>query len=257
MLEGVPSISSFQGMDPDYALHYRELYEKHWWWRAREAVIVDVVAKLRSGKKRQRILDVGCGDGLFFDRLSPFGDVEGVEPDPTTLAANGRHRHAIHVGAFDATFAPHSRYSLILMLDVLEHLPDPTTALRHAVSLLSADGRVVITVPAFQQLWTSHDVLNHHYRRYTKRSFAEVAQAAGLMIEDQWYFFYWLFPLKLGVRMLEYVGQSEPTTPRIPTTWLNRTLFRLSRFEQRIAPARWMPFGSSLLVVGRKDTGDG
>lgn len=67
-------------------------------------------------------------------------------------------------------------YSLILMLDVLEHLEDPVGALQHAVDLLTPEGTLLITVPAFMALWTNHDVLNHHLTRYTKRSFSNVAR---------------------------------------------------------------------------------
>ena len=67
-------------MDPKYGERYRELYEKHWWWRARTELIVDALHRLRPPQGWKDILDIGCGDGLFFDRLSSFGQVEGVEP---------------------------------------------------------------------------------------------------------------------------------------------------------------------------------
>jgi SAM-dependent methyltransferase len=239
-------------MDATYAQQYRELYANHWWWRARESVILQTLSRLRPDGRRGRILDVGCGDGLFFDQLSRFGEVDGVEIDASTVSAEGKHSGSIHVGGFDESFVPEKSYSLILMLDVLEHLAEPAEALRHALDLLEPDGDLIITVPAFQQIWTSHDVLNHHYRRYTKRSFGALARTAGLEVREQSYFFHWLFPLKLAVRLLERVRPPKPAAPNIPPAWLNRVLCRLSSAEERLLPKKWMPFGSSLLIVAGK-----
>ena len=67
-------------MDPEYAARYAELHATHWWWRAREAFVLDAL-KRRRGAVGGRILDVGCGDGLLFGELARLGEVEGVEPD--------------------------------------------------------------------------------------------------------------------------------------------------------------------------------
>ena len=72
-------------MDPTYARAYRALYERHWWWRARERLILDRLEALRPEGGWRHVLDVGCGDGLFFDRLERYGAPEGVEPDGTLV----------------------------------------------------------------------------------------------------------------------------------------------------------------------------
>ena len=154
-------------MDAEYGQRYRDLYARHWWWRAREAALLDTLKAIAPVGSRHWILDVGCGDGLFFDRLHEMGEVEGIEPDASLVDPQGAHRHRIHIQPFDDRFRPSANYSLILMLDVLEHLEDPVAALRHAASLLTETGRLVITVPAFRILWTNHDVINHHPRRAT------------------------------------------------------------------------------------------
>lgn len=238
-------------MDPEYARRYRELYDQHWWWRAREAFLLTVLRRHRPPAGWRRILDVGSGDGLLFDRLAEFGDVEGVEADAALIDPASKHRARIHVGPFDSSFRPERRYSLILMLDLLEHLPAPAAGLRHAVALLEPGGVVVATVPAFGLLWTMHDELNHHFRRYTKASFAALAAAAGLEIESATYFFHWLFLAKLLVRGAEHVTHAHPTPPETPAPWLNGALYGLTRLEQRILTPLRVPFGSSLLIVGR------
>jgi hypothetical protein len=110
---------------------------------------------------------------------------------------------------------------------------------------------VVATVPAFGLLWTTHDELNHHFRRYTKTSFAALAAEAGLEIERATYFFHWLFLAKLCVRGAERLTRAHPAPPRMPAPWLNGALYGLTRLEQRVLTPLPVPFGSSLLIVGR------
>ena len=239
-------------MDAKYGEAYRELFEKHWWWRSRSELIVNKLRQLRPTQGLESILDIGCGDGLFFDRLAEFGDVEGVEPSEDLVNPDNPHRDHIFVRPFDATFLPGKQYSLILMLDVLEHMNDPVGALRHALDLVTSEGRVIITVPAFMALWTTHDDMNHHLTRYTKSSFHEVARQAGFQPDEERYLYHWTCPVKLGTRIVERVFHSTPKTPKIPPTIVNEALFWLSRFEQRTLSALPMPFGSSLMVVGGK-----
>jgi SAM-dependent methyltransferase len=237
-------------VDQTYGEVYRELYEKHWWWRARTEFIVKALRELLSSGTPGQILDIGCGDGLFFDRLAEFGNVEGVESRAELVSATCPWRSRIHICPFDANFQPHKTYSLILILDVLEHLADPLAALRQALGLLSPGGIVIITVPAFMTLWTNHDVLNEHLTRYTKRSLRAVAGQAGLRIRAERYFFHWTCPVKLARHGLEGIFHSKPKPPRIPAAWINATLFWLSRAEQETITRLPMPFGSSLMIVG-------
>jgi 2-polyprenyl-3-methyl-5-hydroxy-6-metoxy-1,4-benzoquinol methylase len=239
-------------VDPKYAERYRELYEKHWWWRARTDLIVEKLQQLFPAAGAGLILDVGCGDGLFFDRLAKFGEVEGVEPGAELVSENNPHRRQIHVCPFDECFQPGTQYSAILMLDVLEHLEDPGGALRHVARLLKSGGRFVATVPAFMALWTNHDVLNHHKTRYTKASFRAVARAAGLRVEEERYLYHWTCPVKLGVGVVERLLGSPPQPPKVPANWMNEVLYRLSRIEQKTLTRLPMPFGSTLLVVATK-----
>lgn len=241
-------------MDPRYAEAYRELFEKHWWWRSRTELIVDKIRQLRPSAGWSRILDIGCGDGLFFDRLAEFGEVEGVEPFAYLVSPDNPHRSRIYICPFDDNFRPGKEYSLILMLDVLEHMENPAAALCHALDLLGPNGTFIATVPAFMSLWTNHDVVNHHFIRYTKATFRDVAQQAGLRIHEEQYLYHWTFPAKLSIRLLERMLQSDPLPARVPSNWLNTTLYWLSRAEQRTISHLPVPFGSSLMVVGGKES---
>jgi 2-polyprenyl-3-methyl-5-hydroxy-6-metoxy-1,4-benzoquinol methylase len=99
-------------MDADYGARYRELFKRHWWWRARERVILDALRTHQPRAGWRDVLDVGCGDGLFFDELARLPGarlVEGVESAPDLVSPDGPHRARIHVTPFDASFDPGRR----------------------------------------------------------------------------------------------------------------------------------------------------
>jgi len=235
-------------MDSGYAAEYRRLHEQHWWWRSRQEIVLELLRGLRPGGGRQRLLNVGCGDGLMFDELAAFGVVEGVEIDGSIVSPDNPWRDAIHVGPFDETFQPRRTYDTILMLDVLEHLAEPAAALRHALGLLAPRGKLIVTVPAFRSLWTTHDDLNHHVTRYTRESFRELTTGVA-RVEQDCYLFQWLFLAKLLVRAKESLIPTFPQSPRVPPRWLNGLLYGLTRCEQRWLRKFDLPWGSSYLAV--------
>lgn len=239
-------------MDEQYGAQYAALYRGHWWWRAREAYLLDLLRRLRPPAGWPRILDVGCGDGLFFDALAAFGAVAGVESDSRLVSPSGPHRSRIHLGPFDQTYTPGHTFDLVLMLDVLEHLPDASGALTRVYDLLSPNGLLVITVPAFLALWTRHDELNHHLTRYRRSTIAPLLSAAQLVPVDMRYFFHWLAPLKLVVRLWERLLPRSGGMTRVPSPAVRRLFQGWSRLEQRLIGPLHVPFGSSLLVVSCK-----
>ena len=194
-------------------------------------------------------MDVGCGDGLFFPALSQFGNVTGVESDAEIVDPGGEFAEKIHVGLFDDSYQPHKQFQWITMLDVIEHIPDVTDALQLAGDLLADDGKVLITVPAFNLLWTKHDDFNHHQTRYNKRLLRQQTAQAGLKIVNMHYFYHWTFVAKLFVRLKEATVTAPPASAQVPATWVNKTCQTLCQFEQRcITPLR-LPFGSSLFAI--------
>lgn len=236
-------------MDSAYAAAYPDLYRRHWWWRVREALLLRTIASLVGERRPARLLDVGCGGGLFFDALERFGHVEGIESDAGSIAHAGRWRSRIVHGELDASFRPETPYDAILMLDVLEHVPDPGALLRHARPLLAPDGRLLVTVPAFGFLWTAHDDMNHHLRRYTASGLHRTLDAAGFEVVTSTYLFPSLVLPKLAVRALEALGLKSPSVPRVPARPVNAALQTWFSFE--LAAARWLPFGTSLMVTAR------
>ena len=235
-------------MEREYATQYSELYTRHWWWRAREEAVLEVMRRRLPQNRPLRILDVGCGDGLFFDRLAEFGEVDGVESEESLVNPAGPHRSRIQTVPFDRRLQPARLYSLVLMLDVLEHLDDPAGALRHAHSLLVPGGALLVTVPAFRVLWTNHDTINHHRARYRRRTLRPLLERAGFVVLEERYWYQWTFAAKLGIRCAEKILHRRPVIPRVPPDWLNKLLYWMSRTEQKTLGALGTPFGSTLMV---------
>src|SRR5882757_8489133 len=108
-------------MIANYAQHYEQLWQKHWWWQARKHFVLGLIRPLAARKKLHNILDIGCGNGLFFEDLArfvPAGQVRGIEPDAGLVPETSKWRSAIDIRLFDRTFAPQQKPDLVLMLDV-------------------------------------------------------------------------------------------------------------------------------------------
>lgn len=242
-------------MDKAYAARYANLYGQHWWWRAREEYLLETLRDLRPHGGWERILDIGCGNALFFERLKDFGEVEGIEADASVVDTGGPWASRIYVQPFDRMFEPGKTYDLLLMLDVLEHLPDPGAALLKSAELLTPRGHLVVTVPAFQYLWTAHDEVNGHVQRFTRREACELVAQAGFRVLQASYLFHWLWPLKVLIRLKERsVGPAAHAT-QPPPRIVNSLLVTVCSLERRLLRAASLPFGTSVLVVATRDRG--
>ena len=168
------------------------------------------------------------------------------------MTAEGRARGEIFVAPFDSRFDPGRRFGLVLFLDVLEHLDEDAEALRRAHDLLEPGGLLVVTVPAYPSLWTRHDAINHHRRRYRRRELLERATSAGFADPSARHFFHWLHPVKLAIRLAEKLVPAPPALPRVPGTATNALCFAISRLEQRLFARLSPPIGSSLLLTASR-----
>lgn len=244
-------------MERSYAAQYRDLYTKHWWWRAREKMLLDVLSQFYPDRTDLRILDVGCGDGLFFPALKRFGTPEGIEPCAEIVTARGRADGDIRIGYFDDSYRSDAKYDLIVMADVIEHIADEQPILRKARGLLARNGRLLISVPALQCLWTHHDDLNLHKRRYTKDTLEQALALAGFTVSFRCYAFIWPALVKLLMHQLEAFTTRRKNSVDVPCAPLNALLTRWTLCEwavlRRIGFAA--PFGSSLFAVAEPSPG--
>jgi SAM-dependent methyltransferase len=239
-------------MDPEFGQAYRRLHETHFWFRARARIIGGELARLRLPRPA-RILDVGCGDGLYFPLLEPFGEVLGIETDRSLVASDNPRRERIRSESLADPYWNGRQFDLVTALDVIEHIEDDRAALARIADLLPAGGLVLLTVPAFPALWDRHDEINHHYRRYTKSSLLR-ALPASLQLISQRYLFPSLFAPKWIVARLNR-RNARIVQHRAPPAWLNRLGEAWLVGEDRLFRSLGAPVGSSLLAVLRKRGG--
>ena len=242
-------------MDRDYELQTHRAEDRHWWYRGRRTVLEGVLdgLDLPAGT---RILDAGCGSGRNMIELARYGTVTGVELSETSVAlARERHSGEVVAGSvLEMPFPDHS-FELAVSLDVIEHLEDDLTALREMRRTVAPGGALLVTVPAYQWLWSGHDEINHHHRRYTRRSLQHVAEQAGWRQARTTYFNSLLLPVAILLRVLDRVNTKTTESSLdlwVPPEPLNWVLERPLALEAAmIKRGGRIPAGLSLLAVFR------
>ena len=206
----------------------------HWWYRARRDILSDYLTRYGRMPQDARILEIGCGTGHNLPMLAQFGHVDAIEIDPAArdIASARLGKPVGDAPLPDLPGVPRGSYDLVAVLDVVEHIADDVAALKGMASLLRPGGKILIAVPAHQWMWSAHDVVNHHHRRYSRKTLRTAIEAAGLKAEKLGYFNSLLFPLAAGARLagrLTGRDDSDDSPPPAPVNKLFEAIFRLER----------------------------
>lgn len=244
-------------MRQDYASEYPEFEKNHWWFRARRQILREQLQAL-SLPVRASILEVGVGPGEnLYSIYPPDAEVVGIEPDPELAAlARARGSQPIHETTIEEfpSSADAGQFDAVTMFDLLEHTRDDALVLRKASELLTPQGYLVVSVPAFMLLWSQHDVVNLHYRRYTRRELVSKVERAGLSVTRATYFSTLLFPPVAALRLLRRTTADEDAATDLKYSLgpADRMLYHIFLSERRLLRHVNLPFGTSVLVVARK-----
>jgi SAM-dependent methyltransferase len=174
-------------MDARYLAAYERLEREHWWWLARRRILLRLLDALTQSwptSHRPALLDLGCGAGLNLAAFRQRCDCQGVEPNPL-LVESARDNSGVTVQLGSLPYglpALDRQFDFITLLDVIEHIDDDVIALKTAAGLLVPGGRIIINVPALPWLWSEHDVVNPHKRRYVAASLRDVITRANLEV---------------------------------------------------------------------------
>ncbi len=231
--------------------------EHHWWYAGRRRVLHAALERLPLPDGAQ-VLDAGCGSGRTMDELRRYGTVHGFDLNPLGVEyARGRGHADVQVARVEEIPFPDACFDLVTCLDVIEHTPDDVVSLRELRRVVRPGGWLVATVPAYQLLWSSHDVANHHYRRYRRSQLRRAGTDAGWEPAGWTYFNSLLFLPGAAVRLGERLRRPHKRRGRPNVALTPRALDGVLEWPMRVEAGLVrrglrLPVGMSLLMAFRR-----
>jgi SAM-dependent methyltransferase len=240
-------------MDPSLMKATLAVDEHHWWYRGRRRIIRAELDRLPL-PAGARILDAGCGSGRTLEELVDYGDVSGLELNPEAAAlARNRQLGEVAIGRLEELPWADATFHLITCLDVIEHVPDDVAALVELRRVCRPGGWLLVTVPAYQALWSRHDEANHHYRRYSRPSLRRAAVAAGWGVARMSAFNSLLLAPAAAIRLAQRrrgTNNGYTSDLDVGPAWLNDVLeWPLALEAKWLGEGRTLPAGLSLLAL--------
>lgn len=228
-----------------------ELDGTHWWYLGRRRILSDLISRYGALGPDARILEIGCGTGHNLAMLAGHGRVDAVEldDDARALASRRLGRPVLDGKLPDIADQIETRYDLVTLLDVLEHIPDDKAALAGTYRLMKPGGKLLLTIPANPWMWTAHDAVHHHHRRYRKAEIAKLARGAGFTIDLLTPFNTLLYPAIAAVRLVRKARGKQESDDRMPPAPVNRLLDTVFGAERALIGRVPFPFGVSLAAV--------
>lgn len=228
--------------------------DEHWWNKGRRKILCSFIKTIQNNRVL-KILDVGCGPGGTSVAFKTFGDVTGI--DFSTAALKIAIKRGLHVSKGSLLTIPikNESFDLISALDVIEHIEEEQEVLHEIKRMLAPDGHVLITVPAFQFLWSEHDIAVSHVRRYNAPQLKKSLHDAGFTIVRMSYFVSFVFPFVAIFRLLTKSGTKKsdpkPNMHKFPKLF-NVILEKVMDIENMILKKYNFPFGVSIICIAKK-----
>lgn len=247
-------------MDRSFLDSYFKMEREHWWFRVRESIILDVFKSRVYKGEPMKILNVGAATGRSSQMLEPFGEVQSIEYDePSYLFCRDTLKMKIDQGSITELPYEDQSFDCVCAFDVVEHVEDHELALSNLFRVCKPGGKIFITVPAFMSLWSSHDVVNHHFRRYRQKPMLGLFSANGGRLLRSTYFNFLLFIPIFIIRSVQRIFSSKkseqlkPDNERFESGTLNALFFSIFSLERKLLDKFNLPFGVSLLVLWEKE----
>lgn len=219
---------------------------RHWYYRSKAAALRRAVGALAP----KRLLDVGAGSGFFSRHLLERTSAQSALCVDIGYAADRDDRVAGKTVRYRRDTGP-TDCDLVLMMDVLEHVEDDRRLVRHYADKVPSGAHFLVTVPAFEFLWSGHDVFLEHKRRYRLPAIETALQEAGLEIVRGSYYFGLVFPLAAAVRLADRNTTKPRSSLKKQGALTNAVLTAICAAELPLFPWNRLA-GLSCFVLARK-----
>lgn len=256
-------------MDKEFYKEYYYLERENWWFKARleilEMLLKKEILSQHQDKNAIKILNAGVATGATSLMLEKYAETTSLEYDKDCCAML---KELVGIDAVNASLTElpfeDNSFDLVCAFDVIEHIEDHETAMAEINRVLKPNGQVFLTVPAFNFLWSSHDEINHHMRRYTASSLTQVVEGNQFNTQFKSYFNFFLFLPIAAVRLfssfLEKMKGSfskkelQSDFKKIKTgNFINKILYFIFKMEKPLLSMKVrFPFGVSLMIIGKK-----
>ncbi|MDP2684186.1 MAG: class I SAM-dependent methyltransferase [bacterium] len=246
-------------------IEYKLLFDAEkvgFWPVARREILREKILKYQKNNESKKILDIGCGPGGNILLLKEFGHVTGLDFSEEALkfAKTNNFDSLVQASATNIPFIDAS-FDMVTSLDVLEHIQDDNTAIQEALRVLKPGGMYVVTVPAYQALWSQHDVSMHHIRRYLKSELLSKLNKVGFEIDYHTYFIMLSVPIRILQILKDKLFKNNLSRDKVSNKVeysgpVNSFLLFLLRIEKIMLRYVKVPFGTSILVIARKNRVD-
>jgi SAM-dependent methyltransferase len=250
-------------MNKSYYQEYFELERNHWWFKVRGKIILLLIDNDfgKKSKENIKILNVGAATGKTSENLSKYGDVTSLEfdNDCCVFAKNELGLEIINGSILELPFANNS-FDMVCAFDVIEHVENDFLAIAEMKRVCKDGGLITVTVPAFMSLWSHHDVVNEHYRRYTQKNLRNLFIQNDLSQHTSTYFntilFIPIYTFRLITKLIPKSwirsGAGSDATIANQNGFVNILMEKIFSIELYFLKFLKFPFGVSIYLSSKK-----
>jgi SAM-dependent methyltransferase len=246
-------------MRDDLYVDFYSLETSHWWFCARRLIVEMLLNEHIGGRRAPLIADVGCGTGANLAMLHRVGRPVGIDASWRALTfAQSRGETALVAGTLPSLPCQNESFDVVCALDVIEHIENDAAAVEELVRVCKPGGLIVITVPAYQWLWSEHDVVNEHKRRYTRTNLGTRVKHPQVEALKLTYMNTFLALPMMAYRLMRNLSRTRHPEARAtsdlvaPPAMVNRILFWIFCMEKFWLRCGSFPFGISVVCILRK-----
>lgn len=237
---------------------YQKINENYFWHKARRDFIDFLLSKYlkNDSKSKKNILEIGCGTGDQIPIISKHGNYFGIEKDINAFEKAKNYKKEIYNVSLEE-LSSSEKYEAICLFDVLEHIENDFQALKKINNLISNKGRLFISVPAHQIIFSRHDLALKHYRRYNMKALKKMLEKNNFRIVKSLYWNYTLFPFIFMIRLFQKIIDKNKNQEKSDIQKINRIinsfLYTVLGLENFLIKLGFRPpFGLSIYIVAEK-----